>query len=797
MLHLETYCTDTGLVRPILPSDMDLKRSDELDATRRPRALVPRGHACQLLSNVLGRISTVDDETSFGGAAFELPVLPGLNVKDVGELSLPVRQELVELLMEHCTKEGAGVWSLPPHRVQPTNVEWHRGLELLTRMSADRLGFKGVTLRTVLNKLVVIGEGGRLTRQQEDPSAVATLVVQLPSQFEGGDVVLSELGTQKRPLQKLKGVAAYKPLYVVHAADTIQVVEQVTSGYLVMAVYSLCLPSDRVGKKPVDVLQGQLVEAIQMLKARDDTAGSSESNAIEIDDDDDEEDSKFALMLTETCKAEDIETKGLEALTGVDRVRFELLQGANDSLPLDKQLTFYFASFRGGYNAWGTNKNTSWYLLNGAKLGNDISLDWQRRLNLLNPDKRTPSELLDGYFSSEHMAIVGWPASDDVINTYELMGKVGAIVSVLATSTIDGTKLRRLLEHIASLDLEMTLHESLYGYDSAVADNKRNVMNDSPVSLASSERLFKAIAELNNPSLFSIFMEKFFPQLETKESIIPLVAAFVRKTGWTAVGLSVKSALNKVVDDTRMGLALKLVEALQDNPEAQSSLTFFAVEKAQRLATNNSDQLAASADLGLLWKHIIMSQNVKLFQDVVSIFRRMDGMLLGPAVETLSKHVYSSSPLELRVGLAHLALTRRIALKKELAAMEKPFTWEIRVTDFPDAAAIANFLRGPKAVLEIQGFGGAAAARARAEVLRNRIEAPLEITTILSGESPRVQIQKIGGEFSTQNAKARGYKAEVARLGHILQADGINGGSNSIGPNHKRPREDDLAGPAA
>ncbi|KAF4319145.1 hypothetical protein G195_007440 [Phytophthora kernoviae 00238/432] len=139
-----------------------------------------------------------------------------------------------------------------------TNPQWGIAIQKLCELSADELGFKGIALQPILSKVAVYGAGGRRVVQQdayEHDRVVAKLVVQLPSEYTGGDMLVSGAGMNGLRCYDFGNVddtAAFKPHYAVYAADAFCAVKEVTSGYRLVVEYSLYLPSELV------VINGEL-----------------------------------------------------------------------------------------------------------------------------------------------------------------------------------------------------------------------------------------------------------------------------------------------------------------------------------------------------------------------------------------------------------------------------------------------------------------------------------------------------------------------------------------------------------
>ncbi|KAF1778388.1 hypothetical protein GQ600_10321 [Phytophthora cactorum] len=154
-------------------------------------------------------------------------------------------------------------------------------MEKLSAIIADRLGYKGIPMQCKPYKMLLYGEGGHFVKHQDtekEDGMVATLVVQLPSLHEGGDLAVYGGGK----------------------ADAEHALEKVTKGYRLVLVYSLCLPPTMR-----HLIIGALISSMS---------------------DDDE---SFALLLAHEYTGRSIKEMGSGALKSVDRARFQMLQDAN------------------------------------------------------------------------------------------------------------------------------------------------------------------------------------------------------------------------------------------------------------------------------------------------------------------------------------------------------------------------------------------------------------------------------------------------------------------------------------
>ncbi|KAG2761681.1 hypothetical protein PC129_g19782 [Phytophthora cactorum] len=201
-------------------------------------------------------------------------------------------------------------------------------MEKLSAIIADRLGYKGIPMQCKPYKMLLYGEGGHIVKHQDtekEDGMVATLVVQLPSLHEGGDLVVYGGGKVKyrHDFGKKEGSARYLPHYAVHYADAEHALEKVTKGYRLVLVYSLCLPPTMR-----HLIIGALISSMS---------------------DDDE---LFALLLAHEYTGRSIKEKGSGALKSVDRARFQMLQDANTVAAPGKALQFFIAQLKHDINYW-------------------------------------------------------------------------------------------------------------------------------------------------------------------------------------------------------------------------------------------------------------------------------------------------------------------------------------------------------------------------------------------------------------------------------------------------------------
>ncbi|KAL4177237.1 hypothetical protein KRP22_002171 [Phytophthora ramorum] len=285
---------------------------------------IPEGKTSAVISRLLERAEVDAGEFSVGGQADVLPSIPGLFIGGIdGCVPVPLTEERKYQILSVCeanvTKKtqddididgnSNNTWTLSPDQVKMKNPEWESGMQKLTQLVGDRLGFKRMKLTCEMKSLVVHGPGAKMRKQQKtkEDGVVATLVVQLPSEHSGGDLVVyrgrdvefrHDFGVQK-------GVAAYLPHYAAYFADAPCARVEVTSGFQLMLTYALSLPVEMKyleGVKGDIPLSDELAEVLKEVEPEDEC---------------------FGLLLESEYSEITILSKGAEALSEMDNTSLE------------------------------------------------------------------------------------------------------------------------------------------------------------------------------------------------------------------------------------------------------------------------------------------------------------------------------------------------------------------------------------------------------------------------------------------------------------------------------------------
>ncbi|OWZ05143.1 hypothetical protein PHMEG_00022822 [Phytophthora megakarya] len=562
----------------------------------------PHGAACAQISNIFGQNNDDDDEIetettagefSFGGQADTLPVAPGLFVDEVGAIALPLRSDLAEKLVAKCEKSPFGrkldtmmdenirkSWQLAPDQVEIRNPLWHTGMEKLSETIAGRLGYKGVPMQCILYKMLVYGEGGHFVKHQDtekEDGMVATMVVQLPSLHEGGDLIVYRGGEVKyrHDFGKKEDTAAYLPHYAVHYADAEHALEKVTKGYRLILVYSICLPSNMraLERNPAKSMSEELAGAITCMGP---------------------EDKVFSLLLSHEYTKKSITDLGSGALKGVDRARVDALMEANNLVESTNKLQFFFAdltheaSYFDDGGEWKEDEHSesiTWYSVSGQELGTASKTMFD--LNFLNPDQESLAQMwedygeseTEGYYGNEgatknttyaRYALVAWPVSNGVENTLKFINASAAIDILQAQKHVPPEALRSFINAVAG-----------------------------------------------STSLVNLFFTTVCSNVENKNNLVPAFVALARTYKWDDIGIALMSSLRSTaadtsygfvrmgeVNDTSMMITLQLADKFEQmDPSLLRPVTNVFVQELGDIDASNDKfaVLAAVAAIRIKW----------------------------------------------------------------------------------------------------------------------------------------------------------------------------------------------------
>ena len=189
-----------------------------------------------------------------GGPA-DLP-FPGLQVKGVGNISVPLPDSQVEILKKVTARppygksseaivdtRGSGAFLIEPSERTFANKKWDDAVGQLKNQAVSPLGIEGQDVECSLHEMLIHGPGSHSSshRDIEKVEGVfATLIVQLPSVYKGGELIVrcdnEEVCYNFVEDPKSSTYASY---FCCHYADCEREVRPVPEGYRLAFVYNL------------------------------------------------------------------------------------------------------------------------------------------------------------------------------------------------------------------------------------------------------------------------------------------------------------------------------------------------------------------------------------------------------------------------------------------------------------------------------------------------------------------------------------------------------------------------------
>ncbi len=269
-------------------------------------------------------LSRIDRPGSFCVSGRAPAVIPGLEVKGMGPVGLPLNEIQAKELKKHCQQAPYGkgeqtlvdtsvrrVWMMKPDRFSLTNPDWDRFVAETVGKVQVELGLEKQKLESHLYDLLLYEPGSFFLPHRDGEKLgrmVATLVIVLPSSYEGGEIVVRH-DRQERTIDFQGGESRpFDIHYAAFYADCEHEVRRLRKGHRLCLVYNLTLAKS---KKSISAPRNSdHIETISRLLRQ--LAAEEETEKLVI---------TLEHQYTEDGLAWD-------ALKGVDRARATVLQEA-------------------------------------------------------------------------------------------------------------------------------------------------------------------------------------------------------------------------------------------------------------------------------------------------------------------------------------------------------------------------------------------------------------------------------------------------------------------------------------
>ncbi|WP_295888192.1 2OG-Fe(II) oxygenase [uncultured Thiohalocapsa sp.] len=338
-------------------------------------------HLQQALADILTRVHRPGDFYAAGTMDLHLPQL---RVDGVGPIALPLLPMQAEQLIAVAEQAPYGrgtetlvdtevrrTWQIDARRLDLGGRRWGEDLARTVRAVAAALGVRG-EVRAEIYKLLVYDAGGFFVSHRDSekaPGMFATLVVTLPSEYTGGELIIRHKGHEVALDLHTgdPGQAAYAAFY----ADCRHEVRPVASGHRLALIYNLVRPNGEPLPQPPDYDQerAQLAALLRRWPQADPAA---------------EQPHKLIYPLEHSYTEAEL---GFAGLKGVDAAVAAVMLGAAEDADCDLQLAMVtigesgWAEYTGG-GYWRDDDAfeigevlDTWQELHTWRLPDDAALD--------------------------------------------------------------------------------------------------------------------------------------------------------------------------------------------------------------------------------------------------------------------------------------------------------------------------------------------------------------------------------------------------------------------------------------
>jgi hypothetical protein len=215
-------------------------------------------------------------------------------------------------------------FQLDPSQIKINHPDWTRQLNVLVQRVAKEMGCLNRNVSAKLYKMLLYKKGGHFLKHRDtekEKNMFATLVIQLPSIYTGGEfIVYNGAHVKKYDFGVSNNKAPIAMHFTAHYADLEHEIKPLLTGYRAALVYSLCssdIINFNLNKSDV---QSHLTNALNNLSTFD---------------------KPLAIALDHKYTHGSITNRGINVLKGIDADRFNLLKSANKSLSNENQFCFY------------------------------------------------------------------------------------------------------------------------------------------------------------------------------------------------------------------------------------------------------------------------------------------------------------------------------------------------------------------------------------------------------------------------------------------------------------------------
>jgi predicted 2-oxoglutarate/Fe(II)-dependent dioxygenase YbiX len=242
------------------------------------------------MNEFINLMEKVESSGAFSVGGTLPPIPPGLKVKGLGQVALPVLEHQAKALIELSQQSPFGrgeetitdtnvrnSWQISVDDFEFTNPQWEKSLAEAIQQMGENLGLYGCKIEFKPYKLLIYQKGSFFAAHRDTektPNMFATLVINLPSEHEGGELIISHAGQSQS--YSFANSDSFQPSFVTFYADCYHEVKPITSGYRICLIYNLSIANRE--KQPLLAQQAEVMEDISHFIQK--WAGENRANPI-------------------------------------------------------------------------------------------------------------------------------------------------------------------------------------------------------------------------------------------------------------------------------------------------------------------------------------------------------------------------------------------------------------------------------------------------------------------------------------------------------------------------------------
>lgn len=510
-------------------------------------------------------------------------VLPGLTVEGVGTVGLPLIDHQATQLIAAAEQAPYGkgtetvvdtevrrVWQLGTEQFALTNSKWPVFVNaLLTDIRSD-LGLEDRKLKAHLYKLLLYEQGSFFLPHSDGEKLdgmVATLIIALPSEHEGGELRVTHNG-QTTSIQMTGAATGFEISFAAFYSDCQHEVRPVTRGHRLCLVYNVTLTDEKcaLNAPQFDDVTKKIATALETWATRQ----QSPSRPT----DDMAQGVKLALTLDH-----EYTEKGLsfDQLKGTDRTTAEILWNAAEQARCVAHLGLVTRYEQG-------TADVDDYEYNSRRRGYDSDSDvdyemgeiFEHSLSVHHWSDRDGNTVAFGEISFDESEIIAstppceWNASDEEFEGYT--GNAGMTLERwYRRAAIVIWPQANHLEVLSACGTDASIAglQAITARVKAASDNEKNELRDDGVRLAAAiirnwnpesskwsmangsietvdRNIFLSLlCELNDTRLVADFIQHVLPK-DSKTGVDSSLAVWCNREGWTEVGAALTDTFRTV-----------------------------------------------------------------------------------------------------------------------------------------------------------------------------------------------------------------------------------------------------------